>query len=63
MKEPINEVSKKILDLVAKKGDVTLFELEQSFWQSTEWLQTIKSIFKGVEETISCQGLKIETNS
>jgi len=30
MKEPINEVSKKILDLVAKKGDVTLFELEQS---------------------------------
>lgn len=30
MKEPINEVSKKILDLVAKKGDVTLLELEQS---------------------------------
>jgi len=30
MKEPINEVSKKILDLVAEKGDVTLFELEQS---------------------------------
>ena len=30
MKEPVNEVSKKILDLVAKKGGVTLLELEQS---------------------------------
>ena len=30
MKEPVNEVSKQILDIVAKKGGVTLFELEQS---------------------------------
>lgn len=30
MKETLNEVSKQILDIVAKKGGVTLFELEQS---------------------------------
>ena len=30
MKEPVNEVSKQILDLVTKKGGITLFELEQT---------------------------------
>ncbi len=30
MKEPVNEVSKKILNLVTEKGGITLFELEQA---------------------------------
>ena len=30
MKEPVNEISKQILDIVTKKGGITLFELEQT---------------------------------